>query len=323
VIAFVTGATGALGAPAVARLRASGHSVRALATNPGSARRLLSVGAEPVETSLFDRAGLAAAVRGADAVLHLATRIAPASRARRRGAWRENDRVRIEGTRNLVDAALATGVGVVVYPSFAPVYAGGGARWLSVGAPVDPTEVLESTLVAEDEVMRYAAAGGRGVVLRMAGVYGPHSAATRDVLALARRGISAFAGPPDAYQSLVWDEDAAAALVVAATAEEVGGAYDVADDEPLTRAALAHVLAGVTGRPVRRLPTWLVRLALGPRMEFLLRSHRVSNRRFTATTGWVPQVRSAADGLAQLARAPAAQVGPGSPGGAVIGRRSP
>ena len=307
-IAFVTGGTGALGTPTVARLRASGHTVRALATGPDSARRLRAAGAEPVQTSMFDRPGLVAAVRGADAILHLATRIAPASQARSRGAWRENDRIRIAGTRNLVDAALATGVGVVVYPSFAPVYADGGARWLSVGAPVDPTEVLESTLVAEDEVVRYAAAGGRGVVLRMAGVYGPHSAATRDVLALARRGISAFAGPPDAYQPLVWDEDAAAALVVASMTDEVGGTYDVADDEPLTRARLAQVLTGLTGRRVRRPPTWLVRLALGPRMKFLLRSQRVSNRRFTAATGWAPQVRSAADGLARLARAAAAPV---------------
>ncbi len=101
--------------------------------------------------------------------------------------------------RTLVDAALASGVGVFVYPSFAPVYADGGTRWLSAGAPVDPTDVLESTLVAEDEVLRFATAaataGGRGIVLRMSGVYGPHSSATRDVLALARRGVSAFARP--------------------------------------------------------------------------------------------------------------------------------
>jgi nucleoside-diphosphate-sugar epimerase len=95
-----------------------------------------------------------------------------------------------------VDAALAAEVGVLVYPSFAPVYADGGARWLSVGDPVAPTAVLRSTLVAEEEVARFAAAGARGVALRMAGVYGPHSPATRDVLALARRGVSAFADPP-------------------------------------------------------------------------------------------------------------------------------
>ncbi len=56
------------------------------------------------------------------------------------------------------------------------------------------------------------------------------------------------------------------------------------------------------GRSVWRPPTWLVRLVLGPQMAFLLRSQRVSNRRFTAATGWAARVRSAADGLPRLAR---------------------
>ena len=75
----------------------------------------------------------------------------------------------------------------------------------SAASAVAPTAVLRSTLLAEEEVARFVAAGGRGVVLRMAGVYVTYSAATRDVLALARRGLSAFAGPSGAYQSLVWD----------------------------------------------------------------------------------------------------------------------
>jgi nucleoside-diphosphate-sugar epimerase len=302
VIAFVTGGTGALGRPTVARLLADGHCVRALARSTSSADALRAAGAEPVVASLFDPAALTAAVRGADVILHLATRIAPAPAARRAGAWRENDRIRAEGTRNLVDTALAAGVGALVYPSFAPVYADGGARRLEVGDPVAPTPVLHSTLVAEDEVAQFTAAGGRGVALRMAGVYGPHSAATRDVLALARRGISAFAGPPGAYQPLVWDEDAAAALVTAATAD-VAGRYDVADDEPLTRAQLAAVLGGIVRRQVRRPPTPLMRLLLGRRMEFLLRSQRVSHRRFTEATGWTPQVPGAAEGLPRAAAA--------------------
>ena len=194
-ITFVTGGTGALGAPTVDLLRRHGHRVRVLATGAASADRLRSAGAEPVLGSLFDEQFLASAVRGADAVLHLATRIVPIGQARRRAAWQDNDRIRRVGTRNLVTAALGTGVSVVVYPSFAPIYADGGARWLSYGDPVAPTDILQSTLEAEGEVDRFTAAGGRGVVLRMAGVYGPHSAATRDVLALAGRGISGFVGP--------------------------------------------------------------------------------------------------------------------------------
>lgn len=299
---LVTGGTGALGRPTVARLHADGHTVRGLARSAASADALRTAGAEPVAASLFDPAALTAAAQGADVILHLATRIAPASAARRASAWRVNDRIRTEGTRNLVDAALAAGVGALVYPSFAPVYADGGDRLLEVGSPVAPTPVLRSTIDAEVEVGRFTTAGGRGVVLRMAGVYGPHSPATRDVLALAHRGISAFAGPPGAYQPLVWDDDAAAALVTATTAA-AAGIYDVADDAPLTRAELAVVLGGIVGRRVRRPPTPLVRLLLGRRMEFLLRSQRVTHRRFTEATGWTPRVPGAAEGLPRAAAA--------------------
>jgi NAD dependent epimerase/dehydratase family enzyme len=157
---------------------------------------------------------------------------------------------------------------------------------------------------AEREVDRFTAAGGRGVVLRMAGVYGRHSSATGDVLAMGRKGISGFIGPADAYQPLVWDEDAAAALVAAVETVTLVGGYDVADDRPLTRAELDRALAAAVGRAtVRRPPTWLLRPALGERMSFALRSQRVANRRFKQDTGWAPRVPDAATGMALLARA--------------------
>lgn len=301
-IAFVTGATGALGAPTVAQLIQAGHRVIALARSQHSADMARDLGAEPVLAPLFDAASLAHAMRGADAVMHLATRIVPLTRARRRAAWHENDRIRRDGTRHVVDAALATGVRTVVYPSFAPVYADGGDRWLEYGSPLDPTDILTSTLDAEREVSRFTTHGGRGVVLRMAGMYGPHSAATNDVIALAHKGISAFVGPAAAYQPLVWDEDAAAALVTALHVD--AGIYDIADDEPLTRADLAAALAAAVGRrSVWRPPTPLIRAALGERMSFLLRSQRVSHRRFTAATDWRPRVPDATVGLGRLRKA--------------------
>jgi nucleoside-diphosphate-sugar epimerase len=301
-IVFVTGATGALGAPTVAQLTEAGHRVKALVRNQQSADAARALGAEPVPGSLFDTASLARAMSGADAVMHLATRIVPVTRARRRAAWHENDRIRRDGTRHLVDAALASGVKTVVYPSFAPVYADGGDRWLEYGSPLDPTDILTSTLDAEREVGRFTTRGGRGVVLRMAGIYGPHSPTTTDVIALARKGISGFVGPADAFQPLVWDEDAAAALVTALHAQ--AGTYDIADDQPLTRADLTAALAAAVGRrSVRRAPTLLARAALGEQMSFLLRSQRVSNRRFASATDWRPRVPDATVGLGRLRKA--------------------
>src|SRR5206468_6695408 len=107
----------------------SGHTVRALARTGGSDSRVRATGAEPIEASLFDPATLRAAVKGCDAILHLATRIPPPKNASRREAWRENDRIRSEGTRNLVDVALEAGVSTFIYPGIVFVYPDGGASW--------------------------------------------------------------------------------------------------------------------------------------------------------------------------------------------------
>src|SRR5919107_3263882 len=123
---FVSGATGVIGRATVPRLLASGFTVRALSRGEANDATIRALGAEPVRANLFDPSSLREAVAGADAVLHLATRIPPSSDMRHRSAWVENDRIRAEGTKNLVDAALQVGVRAFVYPSFGFVYPDSG-----------------------------------------------------------------------------------------------------------------------------------------------------------------------------------------------------
>ena len=289
---FVTGGTGVLGRPVLRLLRSGGHRVRALARDERSAAAVLELGGEPVRADLFDPGALQAAVAGSEAVLHLATRIRTGRDAERPGAWTENDRIRAEGTRGLVDAALAARAPVFVYPSVVLVYPDRGAAWIDAGTPPEPPEHLRSTLAAEREVARFTAGGGRGVVLRMGRFYGPATVLSRDVLPAARdRGVAALDGADDAYQSMVWVDDAAAA-VIAALERAPAGVYDVVDDRPLTVAELAASLASAVGRPGLERP--------GGRRA---RSQRVSNRRFREATGWSPSVRDARDGLRRLAAA--------------------
>src|SRR5215217_5307307 len=126
---FVTGATGVLGRATIPQLLASGYTVRALSRDEANDATIRALGAEPVRGDLFDPNSLFRADAGADAVLHLATRIPPSSELRRRSAWVENDRIRAEGTMNLVNVALEGGTRVFVYPSFAFVYPDSGDAW--------------------------------------------------------------------------------------------------------------------------------------------------------------------------------------------------
>ncbi|HYJ78103.1 MAG TPA: NAD-dependent epimerase/dehydratase family protein [Longimicrobiaceae bacterium] len=298
---FVTGATGVLGRPVV-RLLAAGHRVRAQARNAKKDDLLRAMGAEPVRADLFDAASLREAVAGCDAVLHLATKIPATRTATRRGAWDENTRIRTEGTRNLVDAALAAAVRTLVYPGVCFVLEDGGSEWIdSSTAGVDAGPLLAPSLAAEGEVERFTRSGGRGISLRMGYFYGPEAGSAHDVLALARLGLGMMVGRAGAYFPSIWVDDAAAAEV-AALERAPSGVYDVVDDEPLTRRDLAKAVARAAGRPfLLRLPVWMLRLTAGPDALFLARSQRVSNRGFKEATGWEPAVHDAREGWRRIA----------------------
>jgi nucleoside-diphosphate-sugar epimerase len=298
---FVTGATGTLGEPVVRMLVSAGHHVRALSRSEFADAVLRELGAEPVRAVLFDSISLETAMVGADAVLHLASRIPGASRLGRREAWRETDRIRRDGTRNLVNAAISAKLQAFVYPSVVFLYPDSGADWLDARTKPEPAEYLASTLEAESEVARFASQGGRGISLRMAGFYGPESSQTQEMLNLARRGLAPVFGRDDALMPTIWVEDAARA-VVAAMLEAPSGVFDVVDDQPLTRRDHRAILAQTVGRSsLWRIPDALTSFVLGVVSGTLTRSQRVSNERFKAVTSWKPEVKNAREGWARIA----------------------
>ena len=115
---------------------------------------------------------VADAVRDVDGVLHLATRIRPLEQLSDPDAWRENDRLRADASRILVDAAIAAGAAVYVQPTVTFVYPPDGP--VSEDTPVgEVSPILRSALAAEQQTERFARAGGRGVVLRLGLLDGP------------------------------------------------------------------------------------------------------------------------------------------------------
>ncbi len=91
---LITGGTGVLGRAIRPAAEAAGHEL----TMPAHE-----------ELDLFDPGAVADAVRGVDGVLHLATRIRPLEQVSDPDAWLENDRLRADASRVLVDAAVAAG----------------------------------------------------------------------------------------------------------------------------------------------------------------------------------------------------------------------
>jgi nucleoside-diphosphate-sugar epimerase len=298
---FVTGGTGAIGRHAVPALLAAGHEVSALARTTEKAERLQSQGAAPVRVSLFDRQALAAALRGHDAVVNLATAIPGSRDALRQSAWAENTRIRTQGSATVVDAALDAGVPRLLQESVSMIYRDGGHRWIDEGWPVDGLPI-GSNLAAEASADRFTAAGATGVVLRFGWFYGPGATHSEEFLALARRwGLCAMLGAPGTYVSSIHVADGGRA--VEAALRVPAGTYNVVDDEPLTRRAYADALAAAAGRTrCLRVPGRLA-LLFGDRMAALTRSLRVSNRRLTSASGWAPAHPSAREGWIATAEA--------------------
>jgi nucleoside-diphosphate-sugar epimerase len=279
---LLTGGTGVAGRPALAQLAAAGHDVTV--ASRGKDELVRALGGTPVAVDVFDAAAVKDAVAGHDAVVNLLTSIPPLSKAARPKAWAMNDRLRAEASGNLVDGALAAGIGLFVQESIAFI-AQSSDGWVDEASPVD-FGTNAAVGIAEANAGRVTEAGGRGIVLRFAQFYGADTAHTVAQAKLIRRRISPFMGPKDAYWTHVHVDDVASAVVAALDAP--AGLYCVAEDAPATRGALAAACAAALGvKPPRAVPPGLVG-AVSSTSELLMRNLRIRHDRFTEATGWRP-----------------------------------
>ena len=291
---FVAGATGVLGKRAVAQLVAAGHEVTGVARSEEKAALVRSLGATPVTVDLFDGAAVKAAVDGHDVVINLATHIPPLSKAALPGAWSENDRIRSEASKNLVDGALATGASRYIQESIAFMYPDSGDQWLDEEVEADPPGLGGSVLEAEGHTRRFAEGGGTGVVLRFGQFYAPEATHTIAMVKAIKRHVAPVLGPKDGYISMIDADDAASAVVAALQAPS--GTYNVTDDDPVTRDEFASIAADAMAvKRARSLPVTLAKMS-GKNARFMMRSQRVRNHRFKETTGWAPSHRSLREG---------------------------
>jgi nucleoside-diphosphate-sugar epimerase len=292
---FVTGATGVVGRRLVPLLIEEGHEVTAVVRSPEQGAELTEAGAGVAEVSLFDRDRLRDAVAGHDAVVNLATHI-PSSTLRMLmpGGWNTNDEIRRVGSANLVEAALAGGVGRFVQESFAPIYVDRGDLWIDEAWRVRPERYARTVLDAEQSVRRFIARGGTGIVLRFGAFYGPDAVQLKDLMRSVRFGFAPLPGRAATFVSSLSHDDAAAAVVAALAAP--AGTYNVTDNEPMRHRDYVDALADALGvRHPRLMPAWTTRL-VGPVARMLSRSQRISNRKLRGC-GWKPKYESVREGF--------------------------
>jgi nucleoside-diphosphate-sugar epimerase len=304
---FLAGASGVIGRPLIAALVGAGHEVAGMTRREDRRAEIDAAGATGVVCDVFDPEALTATVSAArpEVVVHELTALPAKLDVREKGVYDANNRIRTEGTRNLVAAAQAAGARRMVAQSIAFVYAPVGGPVKSEDDPVMQAEGEYGAAVAaamELERRVTEAEGLEGLVLRYGFFYGPGSsyAANGHQAEEVRRRRFPIVGGGEGVFSFLHVDDAAAATLAACERGEPG-VYNVCDDDPAPVRDWLPLYAGAVGakRPMR-VPKLIARMVAGQSAVALATTLRgASNAKAKSALGWEPRWASWRQGFEQ------------------------
>lgn len=309
---LIAGASGDLGAKVAELLLVRDHEVFGLTRSERRAGELASKGLRPVIGDLLDRGSTQAALDeiSPEAVVQVPIALPQRGPIRPRDLASTN-RLRVEGTRNLLQASVEVGVRRYVAESIVAIYgygdvAGGildedsptasAAPFRSLQPALDALEALEAMVLDATHAGKV-----EGVVVRVGFYYGAGVASTEFIVKLLKRGVMPVTRKRGA---MPWVElsDAAAGVVAALERGRSGEVYNIVGERSAGLTDLAHELARQLGtRPPRELPAWVIRL--GGRYAALMgeTSLHVSNGKAKDELGWSPEFPTITDGVRAFA----------------------
>jgi uncharacterized protein YbjT (DUF2867 family) len=212
---LVTGGAGGFGQALIPRLQSRGYAVRIMSRRPAPAGGT----AEWAQADIESGAGLAAALAGADVVVHAAS-----------SPGRHAQQIDVEGTRRLLDAARAAGVGHFAYISI-------------VGIERVPYAYYRAKLAAE-ELLR-----GAGLPWSILRATQFHTLIDMRLRRADRRPL--FLLPSDLKFQPIDTGEAAERMAAAVAAGPAGRLPDIGGPEVLTLGAMARAWMQARGRPRR------------------------------------------------------------------------
>jgi nucleoside-diphosphate-sugar epimerase len=255
--AFLTGGSGFIGRHLIEALLAEGWSVTALVHRspvPDAGK------VEAVNGDITDAGALAAGIKGADVVFHLASALGGSLIGRR-----EFFRINASGTRAVLEAVRRAGGPRILHVSSAGVF--GHVREGEVAGEDSPARPIlaydHAKLAGEKAAMEAATAGMDVVVVRPGWAYGPGDRRTFKLIRMVAAGPSVMATRGSARQTPVHVSDLVKGVLLAAGRGRQGEAYHLAGAEIMTADAIVRAIAAAAGRPPARvrLPGWLAQAA--------------------------------------------------------------
>jgi nucleoside-diphosphate-sugar epimerase len=239
---LVTGGTGFIGTHLLEKLAASGERVRALVRRTRMPRAL-PAGVETVYGDLASGAGLAEALLGSDAVIHLAG----VTKALHTEDYYTGN---VRATRQLVQAMAGRGIRLVHVSSLAAIGpATGGVPLAEDAAPHPLTHYGKSKLEAERVVRELAP---HAVIVRPPVVYGPRDTDVFQLLKSISKGLVLEMAGGERWLSAIYVKDLVQGLLAAVAAPGAAGrAYFLAHAKPVSWRQLGASAARIMGRRPR------------------------------------------------------------------------
>ncbi len=302
---FLAGGGGAIGGRLIPQLIADGNQVVAMTRSPGKADALRALGAEPAVADALNRESVMQAVMRAepDAVIHQLTALAGIKSFKNFDKEFElTNRLRTEGTDNLLEAAKAAGVSRFVAQSYGNwIYERTGTALKTDEDPLDPNPPANQVRsLAAIKHLESAVVAADGIALRYGGFYGPGTdLSTSGTFAdLIKKRRFPIVGNGAGVWTFLHIDDAASAAVAALHRGDPG-IYNVVDDEPAPVSEWLPYLANVLGaKPPRHVPVWLGRIAAGEvGVSMMTQIRGASNAKAKRELGWTPRYRSYKEGF--------------------------
>lgn len=246
----MTGASGFLGGYLVKRLMEKGFNVRGTVRTLGKEKKLTDMGVEVVYMDLLIPETLPQAVRGVDAIIHLA---AYYTFTGKKELYRK---INVEGTRLLAEAALRSGVKRFIYCSsteaIGPVENPPGNEDTQ---PNPQFEYGRSKLEAEKVIKMLGESGLEYTIIRPSGLYGPgniNDVSYWFIISVARGGLFSkiMVGDGSSLVQFAHVDDVARGFVLALEKSRIstGETYILSEDRAYTYREVYQILSEILGR---------------------------------------------------------------------------
>ena len=240
----ITGATGFIGKYLCRYLAQRGHKVTAIVRDSSKANLLTDkIRVEFGDVTKPD--SLISAFSGSGVVIHLAALF------NRPEASRNNYiAVNVEGTRNVIEAAIKNGIGHVVHCSTIGVATGAGSMPFSEDTPYSPIKWDKyETSKCEGEKLALEFHGRKGLsitVLRPAQVYGPGDRSKAKFYRMVKKGI--MINPGNTFKHPIYIEDLCEAFELAIRNDNLGGRiFIIGNEKPIKLTDLITIVSDKLG----------------------------------------------------------------------------